>query len=113
MKKREDVILVGVLEPGAAIEFRHIENTLEAFQDLVGGYIETLLGLDGNIITICNEEGRLLGLAENVCGLVGPLVFCRMRGEEFSSLSFADVVGLRGLFGEAAREEKHNGQKNT
>lgn len=112
MKKREDVILVGVLEPGAAIEFRHIENTLEAFQDLVGGYIETLLG-DGPIITICNEEGRLLGLAENACGLVGPLVFCRMRGEEFGSLSFRDVVNLRRAFGEATREEKHNGQKNT
>lgn len=112
MKKREDMILVGVLEPGGAIEFRNIENTLEAFQDLVGGYIETVRSFDGPI-TICNEEGRLLGLAENVCGLVGPLVFCRTRGEEFSSLSFADVVGLRGLFGEAAREEKHNGQKNT
>lgn len=112
MKKREDVILVGVLEPGGAIEFRNIENTLEAFQDLVGGYIETVRIFDGPI-TICNEDGRLLGLAENVCGLVGPLVFCRTRGEEFSSLSFRDVVGLRNVFGEAAREEKRNGQKNA
>ena len=112
MKKREDVILVGVLEPGGAIEFRHIENTLEAFQDLVGGYIEAVRICDGPI-TICNEDGRLLGLAENVYGLVGPLVFCRTRGEEFISLSFSDVVGLRGRFGEAAKEEKHNGQKNT
>lgn len=104
MKKREDKILVCVLEPGAAIEFRHIENTLEAFQDLVGGYIETVRSFDGPIITICNEEGRLLGLAENVCGLVGPLVFCRTQGEEFSSLSFRDVVNLRRAFGEATRE---------
>ena len=112
MKKREDVILVGVLEPGAAIEFRNIENTLEAFQDLVGGYIETVRICAGPI-TICNEDGRLRGLAENVFGLVGPLVFCRTRGEEFSSLSFQDVVDLRNAFGEAAREGKRNGQKNA
>ena len=112
MNKREDVILVGVLEPGGEIDFFNVDNTLEAFQDLVGGYIETVRIL-ADYITICNEDGRRLGLAENICGLVGPLVFCKTRGEEFGSLSFADVVGLRGLFGEAAREEKHNGQKNA
>lgn len=112
MKKREDEILVGVLEPGGAIEFFNVDNTLEAFQDLVGGYIETVR-IMADYITICNEDGRRLGLAENIGGLVGPLVFCKTRGEEFWSLSQRDVVLLRAALEPITKGGRHNGQKNT
>lgn len=35
-----------------------LENDLSAFQETVGGYIETL-PLDGNSVIVCDEEGKL------------------------------------------------------
>lgn len=37
-----ETITVVVAEPGKAAEVREIPNTLEALQDIVGGYIEEL-----------------------------------------------------------------------
>lgn len=63
-----------------------IPNTLEAFQRLVDGYIETVR-VASDLVIICNEEGKLLGLPENVdIGgdvLVGNIVFASVNGEEF------------------------------
>ena len=47
-------------KPGCAPEIIEVENTLEALQQEVGGYIETLSIAD--VVIICNEEGRLCGL---------------------------------------------------
>lgn len=62
-------------DPG---HMREIENTLEAFQELVGGYIETFTFSTDTTLVI-NEEGRLLGLPVNAdfCGhrFVGPMIF--------------------------------------
>lgn len=44
--------------------YEDIENTLEAMQEMVGGYIEMVGISNGNCI-VCNEEGRLLGLPYN------------------------------------------------
>ena len=40
-----------------------ISNTLENLQNIVGGYIETVSF--GDLIIICNEEGRILGMPHN------------------------------------------------
>lgn len=41
-----------------------VENKLEAFQELVGGYIEVVsVGLE--IVIVCNEEGKIDGLPVN------------------------------------------------
>lgn len=55
-----------------------IEDTIENYQDLVGGYIETVSFNDKTLI-VCNEEGKLLGLEPNIiyngdC-IVGPVIF--------------------------------------
>ena len=50
--------------PGQAPERITMPNTLEAFQEAVGGYIETV-GLDANAVLVCNEEGKLSGLPAN------------------------------------------------
>ena len=65
-------------EPGAPCEVREIPNELEAMQELVGGYIETLR-LDGDLFFIVNEDGKMLGLTPNVVApnldiLVGPVL---------------------------------------
>ena len=50
-------------KPGEAPEIRDVANDLGALQDLVGGYIETVTV--GNVVIICNEEGKLKGMPLN------------------------------------------------
>ena len=43
-----------------------IDNTLEAKQKLVGGYIEQVfLPKDDSVVLICNEEGKINGMKPN------------------------------------------------
>ena len=43
-----------------------IENTLEAKQEIVGGYIECVYPPnDENVVLICNEEGKINGMKLN------------------------------------------------
>ena len=53
-----------VVEPGKAAYESEIENSLNAEQEIVGGYIEVVYNDDDTII-ICNEEGKLQGLKGN------------------------------------------------
>lgn len=99
-------------EPGKEPRTMIIPNTLKMLQDLVGGYIETAPFNDNGIIVICNEEGRLRGLAPNFFGIkagslfVGPCVLVRDNGgEEFESLTDADVKMLMIGLGGATNEE--------
>ena len=66
-----------------------IENSLEALQAAVGGYIETIT-VTSDACIICNEEGRLLNLPFNckLCGknFVGPLLVVGVDGDEFTDL---------------------------
>ena len=81
--------------PGKAPEIREIENDLKPMQELVGGYIETVR-LD-DILIVCNEEGKLQGLAPNFYVeaiddvIAGPAFFCRMDGDEFASIGTNDA----------------------
>lgn len=78
IKKPED-------EFGRLVE---IENELEVFKNIVGGYIETT-GYK-NLVIICNEEGKLRGLEPNIVlgreMLVGPIIVCGASGDEFSDI---------------------------
>lgn len=86
-----------ICEVGKAPEVREMPNTLKALQEAVGGYIETLhphkAGLRGldNTVMIFNEEGRLRGLPPNRLGIVGTLIFAGVQGEQFRSLTTAEV----------------------
>ena len=75
--------------PGCAPEPRDIPNTLEELQAAVGGYIETVT-IATDAAVICNEEGRLLGMPNNVCfcgiDFVGPILIVGVDGEEFADL---------------------------
>lgn len=61
MMKKIKIILKKV---GEEPRIAYIPNTLEAMQELVGGYIETVT-LASDFIVVCNEEGRLIGLPNN------------------------------------------------
>ena len=75
---------------GTSIREVDIENTLEALQEAVFGYIETITLAPGRAVMIVNEEGRIRGMAVNpaasaVSGIpvVGPALIVGVDGEEF------------------------------
>lgn len=91
-------ITVLIKEPGQKPRPFNIENQLETLQYIVDGYIEVVqLGCD--ILAIVDEEGKLKGKERNYwlpngdC-LVGTIIFCSTKGEEFAGLSEdqADLV---------------------
>lgn len=79
-----------IKRPGQPAFTREIENKLKAFQDLVGGHIETVL-LPGGVCMIVNDAGKLLDFPPNFrLGndlIVGTAVFVGVSGEEFCGLS--------------------------
>jgi hypothetical protein len=92
---KENQILVIIKEPGKPpVVEPFFDNTLEEFQKTVGGHIETVT-ITSNLVLVCNEEGRLLGLPHNlrVCGLdfCGTVIAVSASGEEFCSLKAAAI----------------------
>ena len=70
-----------------------IENTLEALQEAVGGYIETVRLRVDNAVMIVNEEGLLLGMPYNATAsalagqpIVGTAVVVGVNGDEFTDI---------------------------
>lgn len=81
-------IAVAVKEPMKPLVFTEIDNDLETLQGIVGGWIEAVPF--GDMVVICDEEGRLKGRAPNVkiAGIefVGTIVIAGTDGDEFASL---------------------------
>lgn len=103
-------------EPGKAPEEVTVSNTLKALQSTVGGYIETL-GLGGNAVLVCNEEGKLLGLSANrrVGGdvIAGTFLIVGAADGEFCSLSDEDVVHYAQRFAQPISEPCPEGLRET
>ena len=74
-----------------------IANTLEALQEAVGGYIETVT-LDNGVVLICNEEGKVRDMPYNftlrrILGIIpihnpifGTVIACGVDGDEFADI---------------------------
>ena len=75
--------------PGKPIETRTVENSLEALQQLVGGYIETFT-IATDCVIICDEEGKLKGKPANFSFagelFVGPVFICGAWDGDFTDL---------------------------
>lgn len=92
--------LYGVKITPSGSKLIEIDNTLEALQKLVGGYIEahTLSspypGKEA-IVVICDEEGRLKGYdyCITICGLdfVGDIFVCGQNEDEFTDVPLCFV----------------------
>ena len=61
----EEKISVVLLEPGKYPKLVEIEDTLEAMQETVDGYIEEYMPFDDEVAIVCNEEGKVNGLPLN------------------------------------------------
>ena len=68
-----------VKEPNRRSEYREIDDTLEAMQEIVGGYIECVF-LGEDTVMVCNEEGKLMGMQMNFPfrgdSIVGTIFVC-------------------------------------
>ena len=77
-----------------------VTNSLANLQNAVGGYIETVT-IAEDLVVICNEEGRILGLPHNceICGVdfVGDIIIAGVRGDEFGDVMI-DIKELKRLF---------------
>lgn len=95
-------ILSVIKKPGEAPYVDHIENELAVFQELVGGYIETVT-IASDLVVICNEEGRLMGLPFNVdvanIGFCGTVIAVGTKRDEFASLKAANVPFVLRILG--------------
>ena len=92
-----------IKEVGKAPYIKDIDNTLEIFKKLVGGYIE-VVRMDEDILIICNEEGKLQGLPPNFTigrdFIAGTAVFVSFDGkEDFTSLTDFQIDYIMNKFG--------------
>jgi len=83
---------------GRSVSEVEIENTLEALQKEVEGYIETLTIAPDKAVMIVNEEGRIRGMAPNPIasgytgiGIVGPALIVGVDGDEFCDVP-AEII---------------------
>ena len=82
---------------GCKIENVNIDNTLEALQAAVDGYIEAVTLVPGAAVMIVNEEGLLRGMPYNAFAtliaarnIVGPALIVGVDGDEFTDIP-ADI----------------------
>ena len=91
MTKEIDILVV---EPGKAPRPAKTEDTLEAFQKIVGGPIEAGCYLPQRVMLICNSEGknmRLMPNRENPTDsrdfIAGTFLLCSFEEDSFASLT--------------------------
>ena len=76
-------------EPGKDPVLTDIDNTLEAFQKNVEGYIETVT-LTEELVIVCNEEGRIQSLPYNCtvmnADFCGKILIAGIDGDEFTDV---------------------------
>ncbi len=86
-----------VKKVGEMPEIKEIKGTLEELQNIVGGYIESF-PIAENIVCICNEEGKLMGLNENFIfncdSIVGDVFFCSVGEYDFESLNEKQIENM-------------------
>lgn len=84
------------------------QSDLEAMHDLVGGWIE-VVGIGHGYMMVVNEEGALIGLPPNACGIVGDFFFSKGRGDgDMETLDDDDVARCLAFY-HAYRDERHPG----
>ena len=96
-ENRESEITVVACYPGKSAVVMRIQNTLEAKQAFVGGYIQAVYPFDDPVAIVCNEEGKINGLepcralfdegGDIYDIIVGPFLICGLDDEGFISLT--------------------------
>ena len=98
----KEAIRAIVKEPEKEAQEELIGNDLKSLQKRVGGYSETVT-VQEDLVIICNEEGKLLGLPYN-CTLLGEpfagtILFVGVDGENFADCPIS-LDFFRGILSE-------------
>ena len=100
-----------VVEPGEAPYPAKVEDTLEAFQQIVGGPIEAGCYLPQRVMLVCNSEGKNMGLMPNRENptdsgdfIAGTFLLCSFEGEHFASLTPAQQREFEAYFATSGSE---------
>ncbi len=90
---------------GTTVTQVEIENTLEALQAAVNGYIETIGIVPGEAVMIVNEEGRLRGMAPNPIAsafagidIVGSALIVGVDEDDFTDVPEDAADALKRMF---------------
>lgn len=96
------------IEPGKAPERIDIDNTLEALQNAVGGYIEVIYPDERRPVgLICNEEGKCCGLelkralyqnGKPYDIIAGTFLVVGLSAEDFTDLREEDAAYFEKMF---------------
>lgn len=104
-------INVLIVEPGKEPRPATVEDTLEAFQQIVGGPIEAGCYLPQRVMLVCNGEGKHMGLMPNRENptdsgdfIAGTFLLCSFEGEHFASLTPAQQTQFQAYFALSASE---------
>ena len=104
-----------LVKPYELPEEIEIENTLEAKQHLVGGYIECVYPTnDDSVVFICNEEGKINGMKLSIdIGydiIAGPFIILGDDYEngDFKSLTEDQIMKYKMRFDENSIKETEN-----
>lgn len=99
---------VVLLEPMKGARVVEINNSLQSMQSVVGGLIEAVYPFEEHVCIVCNEEGKLQGLPLNRALrdsdghiydiIAGTAFICDCSGEDFGSLTDAQVAKYLALF---------------
>ena len=94
-----------IVEPGKEPRPATVEDTLEAFQQIVGGPIEAGCYLPQRVMLVCNSEGKNMGLMPNRENptdsgdfIAGTFLLCGFEGEHFASLTPAQQTQFQAYF---------------
>ena len=83
-------IQVLIKQPGKAAQLQAIDNTLEALQNIVQGYIEAVQ-LPGGTVMLINEDEHQLDMFRNFdfmgSTIYGPAIFAGIDGERLASVT--------------------------
>lgn len=99
---KEETIKVIMLQPGKLAKAVEIDASLEGMQRAVGGgLIEAVYPFDEEVCLVCDEEGKINGMRPNralydedhemIDIICGPAFICDCSGENFASLSDAQL----------------------
>lgn len=82
-------------------EVVNIKNSLDAMQEIIGGYIKVVYKEFNNetIAIVCDEEGKLKGKQHNCfingTSFVGDIIIVGADGEEFCDLDVDSIELIR------------------
>ena len=85
------------IEVGHAPRMAEMENTLKAFQEAVGGYIETVTLERTGLVVIVNEEDKVIGLPINGMLNIGRLIGEPLSGPVLVVRADPDGEGFTGV----------------